>query len=76
MQPKVIVALGTFAAQALLQHRRIRSRVCAAGPGRAAARLLVPTFHPAFLLRSPERKRDTWEDMKLVLSILRGEREN
>jgi DNA polymerase len=33
----------------------------------------VPTFHPAFLLRSPVRKRDTWDDMKLVLRILRGE---
>ena len=27
---------------------------------------LIPTFHPAFLLRSPERKRDVWEDMKKV----------
>ena len=33
----------------------------------------MPTFHPAFLLRSPERKRDTWDDMKLVVTILRGE---
>jgi uracil-DNA glycosylase len=35
----------------------------------------VPTFHPAFLLRSPERKRDTWEDMKMVMGLLRGEDE-
>jgi uracil-DNA glycosylase len=27
---------------------------------------VMPTFHPAFLLRSPERKADVWEDMKLV----------
>ncbi len=75
VQPKVMVALGTFAAQALLNTKdpisRLRGR---AWPCRD--RLLVPTFHPAFLLRSPERKRDTWDDMKLVLSILRGEREN
>jgi DNA polymerase len=74
VQPKVMVALGTFAAQALLNTKdpisRLRGR---AWPCRG--RLLVPTFHPAFLLRSPERKRDTWEDMKLVRAILRGERE-
>ena len=74
VQPKVMVALGTFAAQTLLNTKdpisRLRGR---AWPCRD--RLLVPTFHPAFLLRSPDRKRDTWDDMKLVLSILRGERE-
>ena len=61
VQPKVMVALGTFAAQALLNTKdpisRLRGR---AWPCRG--RLLVPTFHPAFLLRSPERKRDTWDD--------------
>jgi uracil-DNA glycosylase family 4 len=75
VSPKVMVALGTFAAQALLDTKdpisRLRGR---AWPCRG--RLLVPTFHPAFLLRSPERKRDTWDDMKLVLAILRGERES
>ena len=75
VQPKVMVALGTFAAQALLNTKdpisRLRGR---AWPCRD--RLLVPTFHPAFLLRSPDRKRDTWEDMKLVMSILRGERDS
>ena len=34
---------------------------------------LIPTFHPAFLLRSPDRKRDVWEDMKRVRSILRDQ---
>jgi len=75
VQPKVMVALGTFAAQALLDTKdpigRLRGR---AWPCRG--RLLVPTFHPAFLLRSPDRKRDTWDDMKLVLKILRGEQES
>jgi uracil-DNA glycosylase len=74
VQPKVMVALGTFAAQALLNTKdpisRLRGR---AWPCRD--RLLVPTFHPAFLLRSPDRKRDTWDDMKLVMKILRGEQE-
>ncbi len=75
IRPKVIVALGAFAAKALLRTpdpiSRLRGRVY---DYRGAK--LVPTFHPAFLLRSPERKRDTWEDMKLVLRILRGEHES
>jgi DNA polymerase len=69
IQPKVIVALGTFAAKALLKTQdpisRLRGRVY---DYRGAK--LVPTFHPAFLLRSPERKRDVWEDMKKVRALL------
>jgi uracil-DNA glycosylase family 4 len=74
IKPKVIVALGTFAAQSLLQTKdsisKLRGRVWHCRGAR-----LVPTFHPAFLLRSPERKRDTWEDMKMVMRLLRGEEE-
>jgi DNA polymerase len=33
----------------------------------------MPTLHPAFLLRSPERKKDVWEDMKKVMEYLAGE---
>jgi DNA polymerase len=69
IQPKVIVALGTFAAKALLKTQdpisRLRGRVF---DYRGAK--LIPTFHPAFLLRSPERKRDVWEDMKKVRALL------
>jgi DNA polymerase len=70
--PRVIVALGTFAAQTLLRTSdpisRLRGRVFFYGDAR-----LVPTFHPAYLLRSPERKREVWEDMKKVRALLRGE---
>ena len=70
IKPKVIVALGTFAAKALLKTQdpisRLRGRVY---DYRGAK--LVPTFHPAFLLRSPERKRDVWEDMKKVRALLK-----
>jgi DNA polymerase len=70
IQPKVIVALGTFAAHLLLASdapiSRLRGRVHQIGDGIR----LVPTFHPAYLLRSPERKRDTWEDMKIVRALL------
>jgi uracil-DNA glycosylase len=72
IRPKVIVALGTFAAQTLLRTKepisRLRGRVFGYGTAR-----LVPTFHPAFLLRSPERKRDVWEDMKSVRAMLTGD---
>jgi uracil-DNA glycosylase len=67
--PKVIVALGTFAAKTLLKTAdpisRLRGRVF---EYRGAK--LIPTFHPAFLLRSPDRKRDVWEDMKKVRLLL------
>jgi DNA polymerase len=72
IKPKVIVALGTFAAQALLRTQdsisRLRGRVYVYGGAR-----LIPTFHPAYLLRSPEKKRDAWEDLKKARAILQGE---
>jgi uracil-DNA glycosylase len=72
IKPKVIVALGTFAAKTLLRTQdpisRLRGRVY---EYRGAK--LIPTFHPAFLLRSPERKRDVWEDMKKVRALLHGD---
>ena len=33
---------------------------------------VVPTYHPAYLLRTPSAKKEVWEDMKLVLSLLAG----
>ena len=73
VQPRVIVALGSFAVRTLLDDDRLpisraRGRVYACRGVK-----LVPTFHPAFLLRSPDRKRDVWDDMKRVRSILRGD---
>jgi uracil-DNA glycosylase len=72
IEPKVIVALGKFAAQALLQTTdpitRLRGR---SFTYRGAT--LIPTFHPAYLLRNPSSKREVWEDMKKVRSILQGD---
>jgi DNA polymerase len=71
IRPRVIVALGTHATHALLKTdapiSRLRGRVHEFRGGIK----LVPTFHPAFLLRSPDRKRDVWEDMKKVRELLR-----
>lgn len=72
IKPKVIVALGKFAAQALLRTEdpisRLRGRVF---DYRGAK--LIPTFHPAYLLRNPASKREVWEDMKLVKKLLKSE---
>jgi DNA polymerase len=69
IKPKVIVALGKFGAQTLLRTldpiSRLRGRVY---DYRGAK--LIPTFHPAYLLRNPSSKREVWEDMKLVRSLL------
>jgi len=72
IKPKVIVALGTFAARTLLQSiepiTRLRGRVHEYRGAR-----LIPTFHPAYLLRNPSAKRDVWEDMKLAKKLLAGD---
>ncbi len=70
IKPKVVVALGTFAARALLRTldpiSRLRGRVY---DYRGAK--LIPTFHPAYLLRNPSSKREVWEDMKVVRGLLK-----
>ena len=71
IKPKVIVALGTFAAQTLLQTTDSISRLRGRTYDYRGAKL-VPTFHPAYLLRSPEKKREAWDDMKKVREILTG----
>jgi len=72
IKPKVIVALGKFGAQTLLRTldpiSRLRGRVY---EYRGAK--LIPTFHPAYLLRNPASKREVWEDMKLVKRLLKSE---
>lgn len=71
IRPRVIVALGKFAAQSLLGTADPISRV----RGRAFSfrgATLIPTFHPAYLLRNPGAKREVWEDMKKVRDLLQG----
>jgi uracil-DNA glycosylase len=69
IKPRVIVALGTFAAKALLRSTdsisRMRGKIFKYGDA-----LLIPTFHPAYLLRNPSSKREVWEDMKKVRDLL------
>ena len=67
IQPKVILALGSVATQALLRTKepigKLRGRLHPFGSA-----VLVPTFHPAFLLRNPgaEYRRMAWDDLKLA----------
>jgi uracil-DNA glycosylase family 4 len=67
--PRVIVALGKFAAQTLLRDgspiSRLRGRRYQYGGVK-----LMPTFHPAYLLRSPDEKKKAWEDLQLVMKEL------
>jgi DNA polymerase len=69
IRPKVLVGLGKFGAQWLLKTAepitRLRGRV-----GSYADIAVMPTYHPAYLLRNPSAKKDVWEDMKVVLGLL------
>jgi DNA polymerase len=71
IKPRVIVPLGKFAAQSLLKTTDPITRL----RGREFQYLgasLIPTFHPAYLLRNPSAKRDVWEDMKKVRALLQS----
>lgn len=70
IKPKVIVALGTHAAHTLLKIDTPISRIRGQVLSYRGDVKVVPTFHPAYLLRSPDRKRDVWEDMKKVRALL------
>lgn len=66
IRPDFICALGSIATQTLLNTAEPISRLRGRFHDYNGIRLL-PTYHPAFLLRSPERKRDVWEDMKMLM---------
>ena len=69
IRPKVIVALGSPAFQCLLRTKETITR--ARGEWREWNGIQVmPTFHPAYLLRSPDKKREAWADMKMVRDYL------
>jgi uracil-DNA glycosylase family 4 len=75
IEPKIIVALGAPAAQTLLDTRQsigqLRGQFHDFYPSGSALAgppiKLMPTYHPAYLLRNPPDKRKAWEDLKLVM---------
>ena len=69
IKPKVIVALGKFAAQTLLREDTAITRL--RGQWRKYEGIdLMPTFHPAYLLRSPDEKKKAWMDLQEVMKRL------
>jgi uracil-DNA glycosylase family 4 len=67
--PRIIVALGRPASNGLLNNTAPISALRGRFHDRKGVKVM-PTFHPAFLLRTPERKRDAWSDLKQVMSEL------
>ena len=65
IQPRIICTLGRIASHALLETREsittLRGRFHLLGTIK-----VMPTYHPSFLLRYPEKKRETWEDLQKV----------
>lgn len=74
LQPKVVLAMGRFAAHALLQTseplQKLRQQSQVLGPTSGSIPVVV-TYHPAYLLRRPVDKRLAWEDLKRAQAYLR-----
>ncbi len=70
-QPEVIVVLGNTAMKNLLDTKEGITRLRGKFQDYKGIKVM-PTFHPAYLLRDPSKKRETWEDMKMVRDYLDG----
>ena len=66
IQPVLICALGSVAAQTLLNSAQPISKLRGRFYDYRGIKLL-PTYHPAYLLRNTEKKREVWEDMKMLM---------
>lgn len=75
VRPKLIITFGALAAQTLLRSRlsisNLRGRVFDLEINDHHT-IVVPTFNPAYLLRVPEKKREAWEDLKVVRELKKG----
>lgn len=71
IKPKVICALGKFAAQTLLKSEAPISTLRGRFQNYHGVPLM-PTYHPAFLLRNPGMKREVWEDVQMIQKVLEG----
>ena len=69
VQPDVIVVMGNTALRNLLEVRDGITRVRGQFQDFRGIKVM-PTFHPAYLLRDPSKKRETWEDLKKVMDYL------
>ena len=73
IRPRAIVALGATAARVLLNNNESMARLRGRWFKYRGAQLLV-TYHPAYLLRDPSKKREAWDDMQTLLRFLYGKR--
>ena len=69
VRPRVIISLGKDATQALLNVNTPITRMRGIWQTCGGVRIM-PTYHPAYLLRKPEAKREAWEDLKRVMAQL------
>jgi DNA polymerase len=69
IEPEFICALGTVAAQTLLDTQAPISKLRGRFHEHNGIKVL-PTYHPAYLLRNPEMKRAVWEDIKLLMQAM------
>ncbi len=72
IRPKIIVGLGKFAVQTLLQSKVPISKLRGNWHSYHGIKLM-PTFHPAYLLRNPADKKLVWEDIKKVIKEMQSE---
>ncbi|MBX3181223.1 MAG: uracil-DNA glycosylase [Polyangiaceae bacterium] len=68
--PRVIVALGATAMEGLFGHSLGITRIRGRWRVYKERIHVMPTFHPAYLLRNPRAKRDVWEDLKMVMKLI------
>ncbi len=69
INPKIVCTLGSVAAQTILQTQTAISRIRGEFQVRDGL-VILPTYHPAYLLRNPEKKREVWNDMQLIMARL------
>ncbi|OPY84242.1 MAG: Uracil DNA glycosylase superfamily protein [Syntrophus sp. PtaU1.Bin208] len=74
IRPRVICALGTFAAQTLLKKKGIPITVLRGRFHDYQGIPLMPTYHPAYLLRNPGAKKQVWEDVQQIMKVLAEEK--
>ena len=72
VRPEIIIGLGKFAVQTLLGSKVPIGKLRGTWASYHGIKLM-PTFHPAYLLRNPADKKLVWEDIKQVLKVMRGE---
>jgi uracil-DNA glycosylase len=73
VRPEIIIALGKFAVQTLLQTKMPITKLRGNWHSYHGIKLM-PTFHPAYLLRNPGDKKLVWEDIKKVIKEAQGSR--